>query len=226
MDARLSALLFFVPMIILYFLTWQNPELVYLVLGDDYSTRELVAMVESGELWTDIAPEERSIASTAILTNNIQVIFLCFAGGITAGVLTTFVLISNGNQIGTLFGLLQANGIAGGLLDFVVAHGFIELSVIVLSGGVGLFMGDGIVRPGLRSRLEVLSERARTRRNAHAWQRAPAGRGRLNRGLHQPQWIALCREVGRGRRNRCSAALVLAACGQTSQATRAATGGG
>lgn len=158
---RVAAALFYLPGIILFFLTWRNPDLVYLVMGDSWSVRDLVAMVEAGQLWTEIAPEERSIASTAILTNNIQVMFLCFAGGITAGVLTVLVLISNGNQIGTLFGLLQANGIAFGLLDFVVAHGFIELSVIVLSGGVGLYLGDGIVRPGLRSRYEVIGERAR-----------------------------------------------------------------
>jgi uncharacterized membrane protein SpoIIM required for sporulation len=158
---RVAALLFYLPALVLFFVTWQYPETIYLVMGDSYEVRELVAMVEAGELWTEIAPEERSIASTAILTNNIQVIFLCFAGGIFAGVGTALVLISNGNQIGALFGLLQANGMAMGLLDFVVAHGFIELSVIVLSGGVGLFMGDGLVRPGLRSRLEVLGERAR-----------------------------------------------------------------
>jgi len=158
---RVAVLLFYLPAILLFFVTWQFPDTVYLVLGDSYDVRELVAMVESGELWTEIAPEERSIASTAILTNNIQVIFLCFAGGIFAGIGTVLVLISNGNQIGTLFGLLQANGIAMGLVDFVVAHGFIELSVIVLAGGVGLYMGDGLVRPGLRSRLEVLGERAR-----------------------------------------------------------------
>lgn len=158
---RVAALLFYLPAIILFFVTWQVPDTVFLILGDSYDVRELVAMVEAGELWTEIAPEDRSIASMAILTNNIQVIFLCFAGGIFAGIGTVLVLISNGNQIGTLFGLLQANGIAMGLLDFVVAHGFIELSVIVLAGGVGLYLGDGIVRPGLRSRLEVIGERAR-----------------------------------------------------------------
>lgn len=158
---RVAALLFFVPMLLLYFLTWQRPETIFLILGDSFDVRQLVAEVEEGQLWTEIAPEERSIASAAILTNNIQVMFLCFAGGILAGVGTVLVLISNGNQIGALFGLLQANGIAMGLLDFVVAHGFIELSIIVLAGGVGLYIGDGIVRPGLRSRLEVLGERAR-----------------------------------------------------------------
>jgi hypothetical protein len=43
----------------------------------------------------------------------------------------------------------------------VVAHGFIELSVIVLAGGVGLYLGDAIIRPGLRGRLEVVAERAK-----------------------------------------------------------------
>ncbi|RXL63667.1 stage II sporulation protein M, partial [Citrobacter sp. AAK_AS5] len=38
----------------------------------------------------------------------------------------------------------------------IVAHGVIELSVIFLAGGAGLYVADGILRPGLLSRREAL----------------------------------------------------------------------
>jgi uncharacterized membrane protein SpoIIM required for sporulation len=120
-----------------------------------------VDQVEQGELWTEIEPEVRSAASSLILTNNIQVMFLTFAGGMTAGLYTAWILLSNGLHLGAIFGLLQSHGLAGGLGEFVVAHGFIELSVIFLAGGCGLYIGDGLLRPGLYSRQAVLRHRAR-----------------------------------------------------------------
>ena len=131
--------------------------MVYTILGPGVAG--LVKNVEDGKLWTEIAPGVRSAASALILTNNIQVMFLTFAGGITAGLLTTYVLLFNGLTLGAIFGLLQAHGPAGGLAESVVAHGFIELSVIFLAGGCGLYLGDGLIRPGPLSRREALIRR-------------------------------------------------------------------
>lgn len=152
-------LLFLAPALLAFFMVWRQPDSVYALLGSQI--REIVDTVESGKLWTDIAPEVRSAGATVIFTNNIQVMFLTFAGGVTAGLLTVWVLITNGVSFGGLFGLLQYHGLSGGLANFVVAHGFIELSVIFLAGGCGLFMADGLLRPGLLTRGAALAERAR-----------------------------------------------------------------
>lgn len=151
--------LFMAAALAAFFTVWRVPDAIYVIAGEGIAP--LVEEVERGELWTEIAPTVRSAAASLILTNNIRVMFLMFAGGVTAGLFTGWILLSNGLHIGAVFGLLQAHGLAGGLADFVVAHGFIELSVIFLAGGCGLFMGDGIIRPGLRSRRAVLVERAR-----------------------------------------------------------------
>ncbi len=152
-------LLFLAPALLAFVAIWQRPASVYALLGSQLAT--IVEMVESGQLWTDIAPDVRSAGATFIFTNNIQVLFLTFAGGATAGLLTVWVLISNGVSFGGLFGLLQYHGMSGGLADFVVAHGFIELSAIFLAGGCGLFMADGLLRPGLLTRGAALAARAR-----------------------------------------------------------------
>ncbi len=154
-----STLLFLLPALMAFVGVWRQPESIYALAG--VQIRDLVETVESGRLWTDIAPQVRSAGASVIFTNNIQVMFLTFAGGVTAGLLTAWVLVTNGVQFGALFGLLQHHGMSGGLAQFVVAHGFIELSVIFLAGGCGLYMADGILRPGLAPRSSVLAERAR-----------------------------------------------------------------
>ena len=156
----IAFLVFLIPAIIAFFVVLRNPDLITTLMGEDVA--ELVQQVEEGKMWTEIAPTVRSAASTAILTNNIQVMFLTFAGGVTAGLLTLYVLLSNGMQIGALFGLLQAHGMSANLAEFIIAHGVIELSVIFLAGGVGLYIGDGLLRPGLQRRRDALTARART----------------------------------------------------------------
>ena len=156
----ISFLLFAIPAIAAFFAAWQQPETLLVIGGE--GMQELISQVEQGDLWTDIAPAMRSASSALILTNNIQVMFLTFAGGMTAGLLSLWVMVSNGLSLGAIFGVLQHYGMAGGLADFVLAHGFIELSVIFLAGGCGLYLGDGLVRSGLRTRREVVAERART----------------------------------------------------------------
>lgn len=155
----LSFWLFFACALVAYFGVWWDAERIYFFMGEGIAP--MVRQVEAGEMWTEIAPEARSLASTAILTNNIRVMFLTFAGGITAGLLTLWVLLNNGLHIGAIFGLLQAHGMSGSLAEFVMAHGPIELSVIFLAGGCGLYMGDALIRPGLQTRGDALIANAR-----------------------------------------------------------------
>ena len=152
--------LFMIGALVAFVGVWRDPEQIYFFSGD--GIEPLVRQVKAGEMWTEIAPSTRSAASSFILTNNIRVMFLTFAGGITAGLLTLWVVFSNGIHFGAIFGLLQAHGMSLNLGEFVGAHGFIELSVIFLAGGCGLYMGDALIRPGLHSRRDSLIERSRT----------------------------------------------------------------
>ena len=46
-------------------------------------------------------------------------------------------------------------GLAGGLFDFVVAHGCVELSCICIAGAAGAYLGESLVRPRERTRAEA-----------------------------------------------------------------------
>lgn len=153
-----SFLLFLIPGVLAFFAVWRQPDLITTLVGSNI--QGLVERVESGEMWTQIAPDVRSAGASLIFTNNIQVMFLTFAGGVTAGLFTAWLLLTNGVSFGAIFGLLQYHDMSRFLADFVVAHGFIELSAIFLAGGCGLYIADGLLRPGLLSRTAALSQRA------------------------------------------------------------------
>jgi Stage II sporulation protein M len=96
-----------------------------------------------------------------ILTNNIQVSFLAFAGGILAGVGTVLVLLYNGALLGGVAGLTVAAGRPGPFVELVAPHGVLELSVIAVSGAAGMTVGWALVDPGRHSRRVALAAGAR-----------------------------------------------------------------
>jgi uncharacterized membrane protein SpoIIM required for sporulation len=96
-----------------------------------------------------------------IMTNNLQVAFLAFAGGTLFGLGTALVLVWNGLSIGAVAGLASLYGLGPELADFVAAHGGIELSVIFIAGGAGLRLGHALLRPGLLPRRQALTGAAR-----------------------------------------------------------------
>ncbi|MDQ2785396.1 MAG: stage II sporulation protein M [Chloroflexota bacterium] len=122
----------------------------------------VIETIKQGRTWFDTPPAERPFVSSFIMTNNIRVTLLCFAGGVLLGIPTVLVLLQNGLQIGSIAGLTQVYGIHGALWSFVAAHGFLELSVIFISGGAGLHVARGIMRPGLWSRRASVARAGRS----------------------------------------------------------------
>lgn len=91
---------------------------------------------------------ERSAFASSIMTNNIRVTFVAFAGGVLLGLGTAAVLLLNGIQIGVLSGLAFVAGNGSTLVELIAPHGVLELSCIVVAGASGLRLGWTIVSPG------------------------------------------------------------------------------
>jgi uncharacterized membrane protein SpoIIM required for sporulation len=102
----------------------------------------------------------KSVSSAGYVTNNISVALNTFAFGIT-GVIPAWLLFLNGNILGMVFVLCGQYGILGRFLAFVIPHGIIEISAILLAGAGGLTTFDGWLHPGDCSRSRGLRNGAR-----------------------------------------------------------------
>jgi uncharacterized membrane protein SpoIIM required for sporulation len=149
-------LMFFIPAAIGFTLAANNPSIAT-TLGLE-AQREMLA---ESDIWTDIPVESRPYASAFIMTNNIRVAILAFGGGVGFGLFTAYVLMTNGLVIGGVLGLAAHYGMAGSLVEFMLGHGMIELSVIFIAGGAGLQLGWALLNPGAYSRKDALSLAAR-----------------------------------------------------------------
>jgi uncharacterized membrane protein SpoIIM required for sporulation len=147
-----SAALFFGPLFIAFTVILISPDVAEMMVS-----ARILTSIKSGRHWFDIPDEQRSVMATFIMTNNIQVSFLALAGGMTAGLMTCWVLINNGLNIGAISGALTAYGLGESLVWWIAGHGFLELSVIVISGACGLMLGKAILWPGLQPRRDALS---------------------------------------------------------------------
>ena len=154
-----AAMLFLIPAIASGIDTYIRPEHALLLLPPE--AHRLISIIEDKQLWVDIPVEERPYVSSFIMTNNIRVAFYAFASGVSAGLITLWVLFFNGLLIGTLTGLTSFHGIGYELWTFVIAHGVIELTIIFIAGGSGLMLGWSILRPGLQRRRDSLAQAAR-----------------------------------------------------------------
>jgi len=109
---------------------------------------------QSDRPWSHLTPGEQAAFTTGVFTNNIQVTFVAFAGGVTFGVLTGAVLIFNGILLGAVGGLMVGAGNWRGFLELVTGHGVLELSCILVAGAAGLRLGWALVAPGYRTRTD------------------------------------------------------------------------
>jgi len=85
-----------------------------------------------------------------IMTHNIGITFLVFAGGMTGGLITLVSLIYNGLMLGIIGAGVGLHHPATALnfWAFVAPHGVIELSAIYIAGGAGLLIGYTLINPG------------------------------------------------------------------------------
>jgi uncharacterized membrane protein SpoIIM required for sporulation len=132
-----------------------QPDAVGLFLGDD-----ALAGLRRGEVWTD-GVEAGLDLSAFIGTNNAGVGLRAWAGGLLLGLGSLFVLLFNGAMLGAVVVEVARHGLGHRLLDWVAAHGPLELSLIAVCGGAGLVLGRGLVDPRGASRAETLRAAAR-----------------------------------------------------------------
>jgi len=129
--------------------------------GDSYFLmhfgRENFANLDKHKMWTDSILSVKPQESSAIMTNNIMVCFITFAGGVTAGVFTLFSLFNNGIMLGIIAVVCARHHMALSLWSFIAAHGALELPAIMVAGAAGLRVAAGILFPGMLRRRDSIA---------------------------------------------------------------------
>ena len=151
-----SFLLFVAGLTLGTLLTLARPEFMHLFLGP-----QMVSTIEHHKMWTQSIVGMKPQASSAIMTNNIGVSFMAFAGGITAGLFTIYLEFFNGVLIGVIGTACAQAHMLKDLLNFVAAHSALELPSIFIAGGAGLRIAAGLLFPGVLKRKDSLALAAR-----------------------------------------------------------------
>ena len=135
-----------------WIITIHDPGFAHRLLGP-----EMMATIERREMWTHSVVAVKPLASSAIMTNNLAVAFTTFAMGITAGLGTIWMMITNGLLMGVIGAATWRAGMALQLWSFVAPHGVLELPAIFIAGGAGLEIARGLLFPGLLPRRQSLA---------------------------------------------------------------------
>ncbi|HEY7624005.1 MAG TPA: stage II sporulation protein M, partial [Candidatus Limnocylindria bacterium] len=118
-----SAILLFGPALVAFVAGLVAPDVAVGALPASW--RDDLARRRPG---TELPEELRLNEGPTIIVNNVRIAIVAFAGGLTAGLLTIYVLVANGALLGTVFAVLQGLGLSWTLLTFITAHGVLELS--------------------------------------------------------------------------------------------------
>ncbi len=159
----LAAALLFVPMVVAGRAVVVKPALAATLLPAGMLARadSGVVKAKAGKGYVDDPEVLRPMFASRLVTNNVQVAFMAFAFGITAGVMTIWVLVANGISIGAALGLYLSKDIGHLIFGFIAAHGVLELSAIVIAGAAGFLLAAGMLVPGDRTRAAALAANGR-----------------------------------------------------------------
>jgi uncharacterized membrane protein SpoIIM required for sporulation len=124
-------------------LTSARPEFMRHFVGP-----EMIATMERHQMWTESIVSIAPMETSHIMTNNLTVSFVTFAGGIIFGLGTFFYLFVNGMMLGVIGAACHQYGMSVALWSFVAGHGSLELPSIIIAGGAGFRLGYSMLFPG------------------------------------------------------------------------------
>src|SRR6266850_468075 len=154
----LAFLLFAIPAAVGYRMIRDRPALAEEIVSPVMVARaeEAAENQVEGRGYAQASKEDRPVAAALIMSNNINVSFGTFVGGLTGGLLTAWLLFVNGMMLGLVIGLFQNYHALKYLMTFVAGHGVLELTAIFISAGAGFRLAKALIAPGDRTRRDAL----------------------------------------------------------------------
>ncbi len=135
------------------FSSMQNPDFIRGVLGDRYvnMTEDNISKGDPFGVYRDDSPFNMFIS---IAFNNIKVALIAFMAGFSLGILTTWLMWSNGIMLGCFEYMFFAKGLGFKSVMVIWVHGTLEISAIVIASTAGYIIANGILFPGTYRRMD------------------------------------------------------------------------
>jgi uncharacterized membrane protein SpoIIM required for sporulation len=144
-----------------------DPDSRYYLMPEEHMHADPAQRVEEALRAEDEGGRVRSAGQSAafssfLFTHNIRVALLAFAAGITFGLGTALVLGANGVILGAVAADYSQRGAALFFYSWVLPHGIMELTSVVIAGAAGLLLGRAVLWPGEYTTLDSLRIRGRS----------------------------------------------------------------
>lgn len=149
-----AALLFFVPALLLG--VWLSNDQRALDTSAPKKVRQEYVENQFEAYYSD---QPSAVFFAEVTTNNVRVSFLAYAlGAVSGGLGAAYLLVLNGAPLGIISAWMISEGDFWRFLGFILPHGSLELTAIVIAGGMGLGVGWSLVVPGDRRRSDSFRE--------------------------------------------------------------------
>jgi len=148
-----------VCVVVAYAVIGSHPADAYALLPKEMIPPEIRKSLHDSNFHFDTT--QSPLESSAIITNNIRVAIIAFAGSVTLGLATLWILVQNGLMLGGLAAMFTSAGFGYDFWATIAPHGVIELTAIQIAGAAGLLIAAGIVAPGRRHRRDAVIANAK-----------------------------------------------------------------
>jgi uncharacterized membrane protein SpoIIM required for sporulation len=147
----LSFCIFILGLFIGLLSSYQNPEFVEIILGEQY-VEMTENNIKSGDPMAVYASGGQMESFLKITWNNIKVGVFCFLLGLLFSIGSGFIVFTNAIMVGAFLYFFIQRNLFWESFYAIMLHGTLELSMIVLAGAAGLTLGTGLLFPGSYTR--------------------------------------------------------------------------
>ena len=145
--------------VIAYVVIRSHPAHAYALLPKDMIPPKIQKSLHDSNFGFD--RDFSATMSAMIITNNIKVSILAFAGSATLGIVTVWIILQNALMLGGVSALYTNAGFGYDFWATIAPHGVIELTAIQIAGGAGLLIAAGVLYPGRLRRRDASVANAR-----------------------------------------------------------------
>ena len=117
---------------------------VAVVRGSPATGKQFIQIVQDEVVGKVNARDPPSLA-VFIFANNLQACILLFLGGVTLGLLTLFIIASNGVIIGGIMELVREQQGLAYVAAAILPHGIFEVPSFIISASLGFILGTALL---------------------------------------------------------------------------------